>query len=363
MRCCYLRCWAAGRNLTERSVDWGRTAGVIAFWVCLSVVQTLAISPGDVVVNEIAWMGTAASPYDEWIELANNTDQAVNLTGWTLAAVDGNPTIALAGVIPAKGFFLLERDDDTCITDITADLVYGTNHYSWALDNSGEHLFLKDGSGQVVDEVNAASGWFAGAASPDYRTMERANPAVSGDEPENWRTNDPEIARNGIDAASNEIAGTPKAQNSATNPPTADFTFVPASPTTWDDVQFFDQSTDIDGVIISWYWTFGDGGTSAEAGPEHWYRLPGAYRITLEVNDNDGLAGSISKDARVSLGPGDVDGSGAVDVLDVRIVLQAVLGVITLSQDQAARADVDGDGEVTRADAVRLSARIIGIME
>jgi len=65
----------------------------------------------------------------------------------------------------------------------------------------------------------------------------------------------------------------------------------------------------------------------------------------------------------VSLGPGDVDGSGVLDVLDVRIVLQAALGLITLSQDQVLQADVDGDGEVTKTDVQRLSAHIIGIRE
>ena len=30
-----------------------------------------AASLRDVVINEIAWMGTAASTYDEWIELYN----------------------------------------------------------------------------------------------------------------------------------------------------------------------------------------------------------------------------------------------------------------------------------------------------
>jgi len=361
---CCLNGWTAAHNLQKTSSNWGRTAGSIVVGVCLSfAVQSLAVSPGDVVINEIAWMGTAASSSDEWIELANNTDQVIDLTGWSLAAADGTPTIALSEIIPAAGFILLERTDDTCVFDIAADLIYGTNYYSWALGNSGEHIFLKDAAGQVVDEVNAGSGWFAGAASPAYCSMERANPAASGNESANWKTNNAAIARNGIDAASNPIGGTPKAQNSATNPPTANFTFIPEQPTTWDAVQFSDQSTDTDGTVIAWLWAFGDGGSSIETNPTHWYELPGTYRTTLEVSDNDGLKGSIFKDVQVSLGPGDVDGSGVLDVLDVRIVLQAALGLITLLQDQVLQADVDGDGEVTKADAQRLSAHIIGIRE
>jgi len=310
------------------------------------------------VINEIAWMGTAASSSDEWIELYNTTDQDIDLASWSLGASDGTPTVTLSGTIPAHGYFLLERTDDNTVKDIAADHIY-----TGGLDNGGEHLILKDTGGNTVDEINASSKWFAGQATPYYLTMERINPTISGNESGNWRSNNAVIAQNGKDADSNSLNGTPKAQNSATNRPTADFTFIPEQPTTWDAIQFTDQSSDIDGTVIAWLWAFGDGGSAIEKDPRHWYELPGTYRTTLEVSDNDGLQGSVFKDVQVSLGPGDVDGSGVLDVLDVRIVLQAALGLITLLQDQLLQADVDGDGEVTKTDAVRLSAHIIGIRE
>ncbi|HUT87368.1 MAG TPA: lamin tail domain-containing protein, partial [Candidatus Heimdallarchaeota archaeon] len=37
------------------------------------------------VINEIAWAGSAANGQDEWIELCNVSDEAVDLTGWALA--------------------------------------------------------------------------------------------------------------------------------------------------------------------------------------------------------------------------------------------------------------------------------------
>ena len=62
----------------------------------------------DVVINEVAWMGTAASDSDEWIELYNATDQDIDLAGWTLTSSDGTPVIHLAGTILARGHYLLE---------------------------------------------------------------------------------------------------------------------------------------------------------------------------------------------------------------------------------------------------------------
>ena len=98
--------------------DRKRSATMLA---CIQVLFLLALLPSaaytqstrDVVISEIAWMGTTTSSTDEWIELYNNTGSAIDLTNWTLAAADGTPTITLAGTIPAGGHFLLERTDDT----------------------------------------------------------------------------------------------------------------------------------------------------------------------------------------------------------------------------------------------------------
>jgi hypothetical protein len=70
-------------------------------------------------------MGTEASSADEWIELYNNAGSDIDLTGWTLQAADGTPSIALSGTIPAGGSFLLERShDDGFLPGVAADQTY-----------------------------------------------------------------------------------------------------------------------------------------------------------------------------------------------------------------------------------------------
>ena len=81
-----------------------------------------------VVINEIMWMGSTASAADEWIELRNNTDQVINLTGWWLtnAASSGGALTISAGVVAARGFFLISHFAETSassILDIAPDLV------------------------------------------------------------------------------------------------------------------------------------------------------------------------------------------------------------------------------------------------
>jgi len=70
--------------------------------------------------------------------------------------------------------------------------------------------------------------------------------------------------------------------------PKADFTFSPPGPADFDTIHFVDQSSDPDGEIVSWEWTFGDGTTSNKKNPSHRYADDGTYHVTLTVTDNDG---------------------------------------------------------------------------
>jgi hypothetical protein len=79
------------------------------------------------------------------------------------------------------------------------------------------------------------------------------------------------------------------------------------------------------------------------------------------VTDNDGLKDSLVQAVKIALGLGDVDGSGTVDVLDVRLCLQIALGVIDGTLAQREQADMDGDGDVDMDDARALARLIIGM--
>lgn len=51
-------------------------------------------------------------------------------------------------------------------------------------------------------------------------------------------------------------------------------------------------STDSDGTIVSYLWSFGTGATSTAANPIYTYNATGTYAATLTVTDNSGLTGS-----------------------------------------------------------------------
>ncbi len=142
---------------------------------------------GDVIINEIAWMGGSQSANDEWLELFNPTDKFISFSGWTLKTQDEKINIALEGGIEAQGFYLLERTDDNSVMGIGADLIY-----KGSLSNEGQWLKLYDSSNNLLDQANFSQKWPAGN-STTKQTMERVGGA--------WQT-------------SKDPGGTPRITNS-----------------------------------------------------------------------------------------------------------------------------------------------------
>jgi len=135
---------------------------IILTIIILSAVQCalagFVLASNNLQINEIAWMGTASSSYDEWIELKNNSSEAIDLTGWKIIARDGIPIINLTGSVVSGGFYLLERTTtDGVRLSVTADLMYSGN----SISNTGEFLELFDSGGVVVHAVDASAGWMA----------------------------------------------------------------------------------------------------------------------------------------------------------------------------------------------------------
>jgi PKD repeat protein len=67
-----------------------------------------------------------------------------------------------------------------------------------------------------------------------------------------------------------------------------------------DDLEcdFQSRSTDNDGRIVNYSWSFGDGESSGDGDddqPEHFYDVPGTYQVTLTVTDDDGATGSVTQ--------------------------------------------------------------------
>ena len=161
-------------------------------------------APQAVLINEIAWAGTIASANDEWIELHNPGPDPIDLTGWRLSD-SGDISFTLSGSLPGYGYFLLERTDDTTVSDLGADRIY-----TGSLRNIGEQLELVGPAGEIVDTANSAGGGWPAGDSDSRASMERRG---GTDLPGDWATFSGYFG-NGLDAAGNSIQGTPRQANS-----------------------------------------------------------------------------------------------------------------------------------------------------
>jgi len=87
------------------------------------------------------------------------------------------------------------------------------------------------------------------------------------------------------------VTGSPPNQ-----PPVATFTSSCSGLT----CSFTSTSSDPDGSIVAYTWTFGDSGTSTLPDPSHTYGSAGTYAAILTVTDNQGATGSVSDTVTVS---------------------------------------------------------------
>lgn len=188
--------------------------------------STAASFPGDVVVNEVMWMGSSGNEYDEWLELRNTTGSPADLTGWKIDGAGSDfDSITLSGTIGANGYFLISNYDSSnsaIDNTISVDLVVP----GISLNNDGEQLTLKSASGVTIDQTPSGA-WAAGThTSPATveQSMERNDNPTTG-----WHTC--------INGACNDTTywdtegnnyGTPKAANLSENDSTSPDYVAPA---------------------------------------------------------------------------------------------------------------------------------------
>jgi hypothetical protein len=123
-----------------------------------------------ILFNEIAWMGSATSSSDEWMELKSIAGKTISLQGWSIRNRSGSLDIDLSKLknpaIADGKLLLLERTDDKS-SPAPADLIY-----TGAIANSHERLILFDKNCIAVDDIEASPSW-KGGDSASRRTMQR----------------------------------------------------------------------------------------------------------------------------------------------------------------------------------------------
>lgn len=193
-----------------------------------STIVGLTVNSGDVVINELMWMGTSQATADEWIELRNMTDHDIVLDNFYLTKYNGTSdvtmfTIPAGKTVAAGGYFLISNfaANSSRLKDTTT-IDYRTT--SVDLSNATLSIQLYDASDNLIDSAWNRTAPREGllvttAGFQKYYSMERTSIPGDGTVQLNWYSCIDEASTvDYFDGATNE-RGTPRAKNRSENEP------------------------------------------------------------------------------------------------------------------------------------------------
>jgi hypothetical protein len=141
------------------------------------------IGTGDVVIHEIQYAPTGGGDH-EFVELQNRTDEALDLSGWTLDGISG----ALPpGTVLLPGGYLILAGDDSAFRAEYGGGRFVPLDFSGSLEDAGEALVLRDAIGTEIDRVDYGTTlpWPPEPAGGGP-SLSKICPSFDGDDPASW---------------------------------------------------------------------------------------------------------------------------------------------------------------------------------
>ncbi len=121
----------------------------------------------EVIISEIAWMGTVENSYDEWIELYNSGSENASLEGWVIEDGGASPLVVLTNVLQPGSYTVLKTTyGDGEQDDVSEHAI----SYARLLSDSGKTLILKNAEGDEIDKVTGGTNWENVGGSKDVET-------------------------------------------------------------------------------------------------------------------------------------------------------------------------------------------------
>ncbi len=187
--------------------------------------------PGDIIINELMWPGTAADGNDEWIELRNVSNAPVRLSGWKISGVgypagqdfqfDATDRVVNNDIIAGGGYYLIAQFDAAhSALDVEPDMLAqapASSSRTLRLGNSGPRTYnLIDDREIIIDSAyfSAAFGMIGSVPfNEPYRSMERRDGHATGTADADWQSAWVADGWDG-DPFQSMLTGTPRAANS-----------------------------------------------------------------------------------------------------------------------------------------------------
>lgn len=181
------------------------------FWFFILSAVFVLVLPGfahadatKVIFSELMWRGSEVSTSDEWIELFNDSENIIDLSGWRIFdEIKGFDMLSISsGSISPHGYFLISNNSQDhefsggkSTLNISPDLVDS----SVSLNNSDFKISLKNPVGETIDCAGDGGKPFYGEFDDKIASQQRVKPELSGDIQDAWR---PSMERKNLDPGS-----------------------------------------------------------------------------------------------------------------------------------------------------------------
>ena len=278
--------------------------------IILGIIAPLFVAHAELSINEVAWMGTSSSQYEEWVELYNDGDD-INVSGWKLFKTGNTVLFSLTGTIPSNSYYLICRSTST-LTDPLGGICNEKGTFGGSgLNNTSDQLILKDSAGAIKQTIDATAGWPAGesaskntmqwdghswitaASTPGAETLIEINPDPSPTpDPDPSPNPDPDPVPNPNHNPKPTTDPKEKIEKVKPDPVYKAHMVIPDFGTAGIAIPMkatVTENGNIDYVKGRFEWSTGDGGSYQfikNIPLDHIYYYPGTYTVTMQYYSN-----------------------------------------------------------------------------
>jgi hypothetical protein len=141
-----------------------------------------------IVINEINYNSSSAFNPEDWIELYNNSDTSVNISGWVFKDSEEDHLFTITeGTVLGGREYLVLCNSDTLFHPLFPDVDNYIGNFDFGLSGSGELIRLFDADENIIDSLtfSDSSPW-PEDADGNGPTLSLKNPNMENHLPESW---------------------------------------------------------------------------------------------------------------------------------------------------------------------------------
>lgn len=177
--------WEGSINSTDVTIDYDMaSAGTFK-----AIFENATPADASIVINEINYNSSSAYPSKDWIELLNNGQTTIDLSGWLLSdtGIDTGYVFA-SGTTMTPGEYLVICSDLGAFRTVHPNINNSIGNFPFGLGSSGDQIFLYDNYKNLIDytSYDVVSPW-DNQANGTGRTLELLNSSSDNTLAGNWK--------------------------------------------------------------------------------------------------------------------------------------------------------------------------------